>query len=295
MPTSRIYSQIADAIQSNTPCVLATVIHTANSTSATVGDKALIDSNGEITGWIGGGCCQAVVKKVALHLLEEKFKGNQYRTIRVCPENEFVEDMLCYPSHCPSEGTVDIFLEPIANQQTLYLYGNTPIAQSISRYSDELNIQLEWRQLLDQYLPTPNPQAQKQQATIAIIATQGQGDLIALQQALADKAEHILLVASHKKAIALKEKLQQSGACQKTIASIISPAGIDIGASSPAEIALSIMANVVSLQRQRLQDLQERKGKSQETSEKVEKLKAEKPNEKPSIETPKATSSCCGG
>ena len=151
--------------------------------------------------------------------------------------------MHCYPSHCPSEGTVDIFLEPIANQQVVLLYGNTPIAQSIARYSDELNINLEWRQFSDDF----SQNMSNSRANITIIATQGVGDFTALGQALADKAEHILLIASSKKAQALKDKLKKSGICSKAVDKIIAPAGIDIGASTSPEIALSVMAKVVSL------------------------------------------------
>ena len=262
MPDNRlIYSQIIEAIESHTPCVLASVIYTANSTSATVGDKAIITADGHISGWIGGGCCQTVVKQIAPQVLTD----NQPSVIRVCPEKEHVDTMRCYPSHCPSEGTVDIFLEPIANQPSIDLYGNTPTAHSITTYSDELNIPVTWRQYPETYVRSSTPtqastctQAQADDHAdkhdhnihIAIIATQGQNDIAALQHALNNNAQHILLIASHKKATALKEKLQTLGACATKVQQIIAPAGIDIGAVSGSEIALSVMANVISLRRE---------------------------------------------
>ncbi len=232
-----IYSLLVEAIHSHSPHMLASVIYTENSTSARVGDKALIDENGDIKGWVGGGCCQSVVQSIAPKLL----KDNAQCLIRICPEHAFVTDRECYPSTCPSEGTIDIFLEPIANQQVLRLYGNTPVANSIVNYAGELNFHLDWREELE---PSSNNVLP---AKIAVVATQGKGDFEALSQALADKIEHVLFVASHKKITALKQKLIQSGACSHAVENIISPAGMDIGASSGAEIALSIMAKVVSL------------------------------------------------
>lgn len=285
MPNNRlIYSQLTEAIESQTPCVLASVIYTKNSTSATVGDKAIITADGKMTGWIGGGCCQSVVKKMASHVLTD----NQSSIIRVCPEKECVDTdtMRCYPSHCPSEGTVDIFLEPMANQPAIHLYGNTPVAHSIANYSEELNIPVIWQQLPETYV---QPQANHHESNpvndmhIAIIATQGQNDIAALQHALSNNAQHILLIASHKKAIALKEKLNTLGACATAVQQIIAPAGIDIGAVSGPEIALSVMANVVSLRRQQSLSKAPSKTRAHKSSTTLPKTHAKAP-----------TKSCCG-
>lgn len=290
MPNNNhIYSQLVEAINSSIPCMLASVIHTQNSTSATVGDKALVGVDGKISGWIGGGCCQSVVQKLVPQLLKE----NKHCVIRVCPEQAFIEGMNCYPSHCPSEGTVDIFLEPIANQQAVYLYGNTPTAQSIARYSEELGIDLKWRQSPDQ-LPK---NMSNSNANIAIIATQGKGDFAALQQVLTDKVEHVLLIASSKKALALKDKLKNSGACANTVDKITAPAGIDIGATSGPEIALSVMAKVVSLRCNNPSDLsltQQQLTENQAQEEAQEKVK-EKTQNIDTNSASKASSSCCGG
>lgn len=282
---SLIYGQIIEAINSQTPCMLASVIYTENSTSATVGDKALISNDGGISGWIGGGCCQRIVKDIAPQLLKE----NSSCVIRVCPEQAFVDNMRCYPSHCPSEGTVDIFLEPIANQRSVYLYGNTPIAQSIARYSDELSIHLEWRQLPDQYAQNTS----NSNANVAIVATQGQGDLAALKQVLADEVEYVLLIASRKKATALKEKLQQSGVNEKAINKIIAPAGIDIGATSGPEIALSVMAKIVSLRSQLSSQTSPQALQGAKENKTSEELSSKETDAVEVVPIAKTSSSCC--
>lgn len=241
-----VYQHLLEAEKNHVPCVLATVINTANSTAANVGDKALIHcefeqdkwATTELIGWIGGGCCKGVVKKLAPKILQT----NTAMIIRVCPQKEFISEMDCYPSHCPSEGTVDIFLEPVANEAGILLYGQTPVAQSIAYYSDELGQKVSWYQAPETFSETD-----KVLASVAIIATQGQGDSVALKAALASDATHILLVASQKKADALIGGLQNDGVCEKTLERIVSPAGIPIGAKKPAEIALSVMAQVIQL------------------------------------------------
>jgi xanthine dehydrogenase accessory factor len=207
----------------------------------------------------------------------------------VCPEKAFVEGMHCYPSHCPSEGTVDIFLEPIANQQAVHLYGNTPIAQSIARYSEELSIDLKWRQSPEQ-LPQ---NISNSGVNIAIIATQGKGDFAALQQVLADKVEHVLLIASSKKALALKDKLKISGACANAIDKITAPAGIEIGANSGPEIALSVMAKVVSLRCNSSSEVSQTQ--QQFTENKAQEKTQEKTQAVDGVSAPKVPSNCCGG
>lgn len=280
-----IYAQLIDAIKANTRCVLATVINTENSTSGNVGNKAIISQNGEISGWIGGGCCQGVVKKLSSQILSD----NQSVVIRICPEHEFVDSMRCYPSHCASEGTVDIFLEPIANTPSLLLYGQTPVAQSISKYAEDLCIYVDWRQQLDESINS----CSISHPNIAVIATQGQGDLEALHDAVRENVEHILLVASQKKAASLIAKLQESGASKQAIESVTAPAGIDIGAVNSSEIALSVMAKVVSLRntlnKQPAQGAIVQEAIVQETVTKPVELLKESASEK------HAPASCCGG
>lgn len=276
---AQVYSQLIAAIENHTPCVLVHVIHTENSTSANVGNKAIIYPSGEVVGWIGGGCCQGVVAKVAPEVL----KNNQSLLIRVGPEASFQADKRCFPSGCASEGTVDLFLEPIANQPTLLLYGQTPVAESIARYSDELDIDLRRPSLDDEMVES--------HGKVAIVATQGQRDLLSLRAALATSAQHILFVASRKKAQSMLEKLHQQGAARSTLARVISPAGMDIGAVTNAEIALSVIAQAIPLLRD--QELAEQTLQEETSTEEQQVQEAVTKNTVKTETT--AASHCCGG
>ena len=234
-----VYRQLMSAMNSNTPCVLATVVHAEQSTSATIGGKAVISREGILSGWIGGGCCQSVVKKLATKILE----NNQAMLIRVAPEKNFIADRHCFLSSCPSEGIVDLFLEPIANKPSMLLYGDSQAAASLRSYAEELGIHLH------QPVKPYDSVIDVSQPLVAIVATMGQGDMAALQHAIRLNTAHILFIASHKKAMSLKQRLSDQGVAEAVLQRIIAPAGLEIRAESGAEIALSVMANAVSLQK----------------------------------------------
>ena len=228
-----LYTRLQEAINSHTPCVLASVIFTEGSSSARAGDKAIIFTNGEMSGWVGGGCCQGVIKKLAPEIL----KRNQPLLIRVSPEDAFEDGKSCFPSSCASEGTVDIFLEPIANGPSILLYGETPVSNSVTHFARELGVRIVHRHL------SANDD-QIKYCKVAVVATQGNQDLDALRDALESNAKHILFIASRKKSAVILKKLEKLGI--QSTERIISPSGIEIGAKSPAEIALSVIAQVVS-------------------------------------------------
>ena len=245
---STIYQHLIDAKNTGKTCVLATVIAVKGSTSARMGDKAVVE-NGTISGWIGGGCSQGVVKKVAAQLLEKNERNIiDAKIIRVCPKNEFVASVECYPSQCPSEGSIDILLEAIANDPRILLYGATPIAQSAARHINNLSYRLNWyTEVNDIDVENVEVKQAKQQAKVAIIATQGQGDVIALMHSLSQDIDHVLVICSEKKSAVLLRKLKEQGVSDNQINKVIPHAGLDIGASTPAEIALSVVAQSVLL------------------------------------------------
>ncbi len=242
---SDVYQRLINAKNTGQTCVLATVIAIKGSTAARMGDKAVVE-NGIINGWIGGGCSQGVVKKVAEQLLEQKTIGA--KIIRVCPKNEFIASVECYPSHCPSEGSVDILLEAIANDPKVLLYGETPIAQSTARYIENLSYRIDWHESSnDIQLQASQEKIQKSQANIAIVATQGQGDVAALMHSFSQNVDHILFICSEKKSIVLFQKLKEKGITDVQMNKVISHPGLDIGASTPAEIALAVVAQAILL------------------------------------------------
>ncbi len=244
-----LYQMLVNSVSAGKACVLATVVAVKGSAASKVGDKAIVE-NETIKGWIGGGCCQGIVLAQARQLQANfNHQTADARLIRVCPRADFVAEVECYESHCPSEGSIDILLECIGHAPKILLYGNTPIAESIAVNAQNLSYQLQWLRDFkeSQFEKGDRERAPDTKAQVAIVATQGKGDTDALQHALQSKAGRILLVCSLKKSAALLDQLKQQGVEQQALDRIISHAGVEIGAANAAEIALSLMAQTVSL------------------------------------------------
>ena len=243
--------------QANSFCI-ATVISTSGSTAAVVGTKAVITTDGELHGFIGGGCVTGAVKRNALACLE----NGKPKLIRVAPEDQqdiknMPHGMEVFISHCPSRGTADFFLEPICATQRLFICGASPIAQSLVNFGKDLGHKViiiapkddrakitGANQYYDQY---DFEQWGLTDKDSIIIATQGKQDKLALTATLHAAAGYKGMICSHKKLKNLKQKaLDDSSLDAALFASLYAPAGLEIGAVSPEEIALAIIGEMVA-------------------------------------------------
>ena len=238
--------------------VVATVVRTEPPTSAKAGDRAIIDEEGVITGWVGGGCVLPAVTNNA----KEALRDGKTRLIRVSRDLEDLETgIMGYPMTCQSGGTLDIFIEPVMPKTQLVIVGKTAIARTLCTLAAELEYDVtvaapggnpndfkaatKWLDNLDDVEKIkPSPKA-------VVIATQGAGDARGLEAALTSKATYIGLIASPEKSARLKQTLKKRGHEPAAIDAIDAPAGIDIGAVTPEEVAVSILAELV--QRKRLE------------------------------------------
>src|SRR6266404_826179 len=203
--------------------VLATVVRTVSATAAKAGAKAIIRPDGTIVaGWIGGGCARGAVLKAARDALAD----GEPRMVSVQPENllaelgvkpgenrggvRFAENM------CPSKGTMDIFVEPVLPHPSLVILGVSPVALSLAAQARQLGYHV----------------------TVAAPA----GDLTDTPDAT-DAAYHAF-VGSRRKMAALREKLIAEGIDASALDRIKAPAGLDLGAITPEEIAMSILAEM---------------------------------------------------
>jgi len=234
------------------PLVLATVVQTLGSTSGKAGDKALVSAQGIIEGWIGGGCAQPAVVEAARQVLESA----QACLIRVGPKGEWetLDGVVDFSSGCLSGGTEVIFIEALKNQAKLNILGDSPVALCLCELALPLDFSvtvtspdLESSQLADTVrIETDFASVDGE---FVVVATQGRHDRAALKAALESDAGYIAMVASGRKIAGLKASLAKSGVEAAQLDRIHSPAGIEIGAVSPAEIALSILAQLVQLRR----------------------------------------------
>jgi xanthine dehydrogenase accessory factor len=247
------------------PFAIATVVRTVALTAAKAGAKALIRRDGTLSaGWIGGGCARAAVLKAARAAMED----GRPRLISVQPGDalqeqgveagqskdgvEFAKNM------CPSQGTMDVFVEPVLQRPELLVCGATPVAIALADLGRRLGFLVavaapadEHRKFarIDMAIPGYHLSLLPAGERYIVVATQGRGDETALAAALAAPARHVAFVGSRRKAAALRRSLAARGADPARLAALHSPAGLDIGAVTPEEIALSILAEVVEVRR----------------------------------------------
>ncbi len=230
------------------PLALATVVQTANSTSGKAGARALVGADGIVEGWIGGGCAQPAVIEAARMALD----SGQPCLIRVGPKGEWetLDGVVDFTSGCLSGGTQVIFVEPLLPQAKLCILGDSPVALRLCELAGRLDFAVTLISPDVDMEAVPNGVALERDfaavgGQYAVVATQGRHDRAALKAALQSSAGYVGMVASRRKISGLGESLVKNGIDAARVAQVRSPVGIEIGAVTPAEIALSILAELV--------------------------------------------------
>jgi xanthine dehydrogenase accessory factor len=244
---------------------LATVVRTVSVTAAKAGAKALIGPDGSIEeGWIGGGCARAAVVKAARQCMLD----GRSRLVSIAPKDALAElgtaageerDGVFYAKNsCPSQGTMDIFVEPVLPSPRLLILGASPVAVALAKLAPSMGFDVtvaaapEERLRFDaglSRLEELSPPKEVGDGAYVVVSTQGAGDRAALKAAAAMSARYRAFVGSRRKAETLKRELADEGVSEGALAAIKAPAGLDISAISADEIALSILAEMIAVRR----------------------------------------------
>lgn len=261
MKQADILDLVARLKAAGEPFALATVVRTVSVTAAKAGAKAVIRPDGTLTeGWIGGGCARGAVLKAAREALED----GQPRLVSVAPEDvleetgvrpgETREGVRFARNMCPSRGTMDVFVEAVLPAPELVVCGTSPVALALARLAPGFGFDVTAcapaaeqpafdapaRRIEGYALETAGPRAR-----YIVVSTQGKGDEAALRAALSAGGGYVAFVGSRAKTAALRRKLTADGVPDDAFAALRAPAGLDIGAITPEEIALSILAEMV--------------------------------------------------
>lgn len=246
----------AELVRREEPFVLATVVRRQAASSAQQGDGAIVTADGRFHGWLGGSCTQPTVVAEALRALAD----GRPRLISLSPDPraETRPGVLVFPMTCHSGGTVEIYLEPVLPAERLLVFGFSPVARAIAKQGKAMGFAVDAadpeadraafpeadRLLTDLAALSPGTAT-----TYAVVATMGERDEEALGAALRVAPAYLGVVASPKRWAQARDALLSRGTAADALARAKSPAGLDIGARTPEEIAVSILAEIVRFRR----------------------------------------------
>ena len=235
-----VFAAAARLQRDGVPFVLATVVRAERPTSARPGAKAIVTGDGAFVGFVGGTCVKPAVRRESLRALTD----GTPRLLRISPDRPpegagTEEGVLEEHMACVSGGALDIHLEPYLPSRRLVLAGNSPIVESLAALGEALGMEVRTAEPGDDL-------SESAEGAFVVVAGHGEGEWEALKAGLAGgRAGYVGLVASPRRAAAVRERLIGMGVSAADVARLKSPAGLDIGAQTPGEIALSILAQIV--------------------------------------------------
>jgi len=236
--------------------VTATVVRVEHPTSARPGNVALVHEDGSIEGFVGGVCAQNSVRLYSLKAIER----GEPLLLRILPDGPVAakngastdpgheiahdEGSITVQNPCLSGGAIEVFLEPFLPAPRMIVAGDTPIAAALLRLGPELGLDAVDSRGQDSGAPAPSADD-----LALVVAAHGRDERAILRAALEAGVSYVGLVASRKRGAAVLDELRADGVTEELLERIDTPAGIDIGARSPAEIALSILASITEVRR----------------------------------------------
>ncbi|TMG94293.1 MAG: hypothetical protein E6H72_02965 [Betaproteobacteria bacterium] len=234
---------------------LVTVVRREPPSSARVGDVAVVTETGEYYGWVGGGCTRSTVLREARRAIADG--EPRLLSLSPAPGEEQRPGLVALPMTCDSGGTVEIYVEPVLPVARLVLFGSSPAVRVLARIGHAMGYRVEVVDAdadkaafpdAERVLQSIAPDALPRGAHV-LVATMGERDLEAIEAVAARAPAYLGVIASPKRFAQLRDALLARGVPRTVLESIAAPAGLDIGARTPEEIALSIMAQIVERRR----------------------------------------------
>jgi xanthine dehydrogenase accessory factor len=296
-------SKASELLAKGEPFAVAEVVRYLSPISGKVGDKAIILADGTLWGWIGGGCAQPAIVKEALKSLQD----GRPRLVRISPSESQEEGIVAYNMSCHSGGTLDIYVEPVLPKPHILIMGRSPVGRTLASLAKTINYTVSIA--APQADRETYPDAFQVQGdlhlnglrvgprTFIVVSTQGECDEEAIEEALKTDASYVTFVASRAKAAKVLQSLTERGINPERLNRVRAPAGLDIHAGSPEEIALSILAEIVQLSKsQAIQQTSTADGEKEEAKDPICGMAVEIGAAKYKSEFDgKAFYFCCGG
>jgi xanthine dehydrogenase accessory factor len=261
----QFFERVAELEHERVPFALAIVVSRRAPVSSHIGDRAVVFADGRMEGFVGGSCSRDIVRRYGV----EAIRSGVPRLLHIRPEpapgeqtNESGAEHVFIPMSCASEGAADVYLEPHLPARRLIVAGFTPVADALVRGARALGYDVV--RVVDEdertdvtvdgtiisigalrsFLLALTPPERAR--STAVVATLGHYDEAALEAFLEANVGFVGLVASRKRAERVFGVLGQQGVSRERLASVRNPVGIDIGARAPADVAVSILAEIVA-------------------------------------------------
>ncbi|MBL4825324.1 MAG: XdhC family protein [SAR324 cluster bacterium] len=249
--SNEFFEKLAELNAAEVPFAVATVIKISGSVSAKTGAKSIIDSKGvTLYGWVGGGCAEEAVREAAL----ESLRDGQTRIVPLDLDDEILGIGM------PCGGTMEVYVEPYKPRPELMIIGHGRIAEVLAQLAHTVHFSITVNDSgasreafpMAEHLITSDLDFSKMQVgpqTYVVVVTQHKGDQHSIKKALEGDGPYIGLVASTKRAKLVFEYLLDEGVSPEDLKRVHSPAGLDFAGTTPEEIALSIVGEMVAIRR----------------------------------------------
>ncbi|MGA2321194.1 MAG: XdhC family protein [Solirubrobacteraceae bacterium] len=252
--TAAVSRRAEELVAQGVAFVTATVVRAQHPTSAQAGNVALVLGDGTIEGFVGGVCAEHSVRVYSLKAIET----NETVLLRILPveggngdgaaeaadsgqEISSEQGAVTVQNHCLSGGAIEVFLEPVLPAPRALVVGDTPIARAVRQLGVELGLEV-----VAVHDGSPEPAAGD---LGLLVASHGRDELHALRRGLETGVAYVGLVASPRRGSGVIAELRRDGVSEELLERIDVPAGIEIGALTPAEVAVSILAKLVAVRR----------------------------------------------
>jgi xanthine dehydrogenase accessory factor len=252
-----IFEEIVELRRAGRRGALATIVHARGSIPSFESAKMLVRDDGTIAGTIGGGCVEAEVWQAAREVMEEEKPRNL--TFNLNHDPKYDTGLVC-------GGTLDIYLEPILPVQTVYLFGGGHVSVNAYRAARMAGFEVvvvddresyanrarfpEAKDIYADDFDRVLSQLAPNHSSYLVIVTRGhRDDMRVLRWAVETPAKYIGMIGSERKVIAIYKQLEKEGVATQKLARVFAPVGLNIGAITPEEIAIAVVAEMIAVRR----------------------------------------------
>ena len=236
-----VLERMGELARSGQAFALATVVWRQGPSSSKQGSRAIITTDGQLDGWIGGACAEPVVIREAKQVIAD----GHARLLLLGSPDQFgttvPDGMTVVPISCQSEGALEVYIEPVLPVPHLVIVGGSPMAHSLAAMAGALG----W--CTDLYSPQDFTAGHADERSMVIVATQGHADEDMIERAAAMRPAYLGLVASRRRGEAVLGYLAERGVPQDQLDRVHAPAGLDLGRTTHEEMAVAILAELVQL------------------------------------------------